>query len=694
MKQTMRLAAALAAGTTVCGWSSAALADNFFESLWDKTTFNGLLRTDVAYSTTPKQNPYNQQNVPFATQEVARQAYLPPALSGNLVDNALTFLHLPSLGLGQALNLNWTVPIPGFSDTIRRADEIPPEDATFHHLTQRFQGEMDVKFTDSLRLNARLRALWDPEAYELFDARDVAGIQDGISSAGGDRYADVGKANLYEAKGRNGRNLNPLELAGRNYMIDLPTLILEWKQDNYALRLGNQQIAWGQAIFFRTFDVANGLDYRRHLILDRAIEEYEDERVAKLALRGTMQLTDSILVDAFVGKFQPDVLPNPNTPYNVIPSQFYRPLDNYFTGGYDKKLDFGIRFKADYGDYALQAIAVSRYNPLGTFRWAEGGTPKGLYGGLLGSVVEIAYMAKLPNCGASYNPSTCRMYGSFEEAISHTPFSIGPGGVYSDLEWYSTAASVRLNAVEMVNAAINEFPALQDIYAYPVENTEQLSALLNTFFMAAGDSIRGNVQRDYHRESVFGIGGTYVTAVDDPDSFFDSIILNLEVQYTPERVFTARSLSRDFLKTDEYIITAVAEKWHRWSADFPAAYLVAQYMHRSESDLVGLHLSGYGGNVGDTDPKLANGIANANYLVFAGFQPTPNRKFIFEWAFLYDVKGGLLFQPNVRWNPGNGVSFDLFYNFVDGRLHGDGTDTLHRAIDFADEITLRFTYTL
>ena len=123
-------------------------------------------------------------------------------------------------------------------------------------------------------------------------------------------------------------------------------------------------------------------------------------------------------------------------------------------------------------------------------------------------------------------------------------------------------------------------------------------------------------------------------------------------------------------------------------------------MHRSATDLVGLNLDGYGGNVGGgnidiNDPiVIADGISSANYLVFAGFQPWPNRKYILEWAFLYDVKGGLLAQPLVKWNPGYKISVDLYYNYTDGELHGDGTDNLIRAIDFADEIGLRISYEL
>ncbi|WP_366518979.1 DUF1302 family protein, partial [Panacagrimonas perspica] len=392
------------------------------------------------------------------------------------------------------------------------------------------------------------------------------------------RYADTGKVNYYEAKGRNGRNINPLELAGRDYFVDFGTLILNYKADNYDIRFGNQQIAWGQAIFFRTFDVANGLDLRRHLVIDRAVEEFEDERVPKIALRATAQVTDFMIVDSYVGKFQPDILTNPNTPYNVIPSQFYRPLDNYFTGNYDKKLDFGVRVKTDYGDWGWQAMAVSRYNPLGAFRWAESGINKGLYGPV-GAAVELAYSAR-PQCVGlpTDSPSTCRMYSSIGESLSHTPFTIGPGGIYSDREWFSGAASVRLDGFDALNTAIREYPALRDSFASEVSTLDEASHLLNTFFIGSGGSIRGNVQRDYFREEVFGLGVSSVTETADINSFWSQFIINLEVQYTPKRVFTKEDLSNDFLKSDEYIITLVGEKWYRYSDSFPAAYLVFQGM--------------------------------------------------------------------------------------------------------------------
>ena len=309
----------------------------------------------------------------------------------------------------------------------------------------------------------------------------------------------------------------------------------------------------------------------------------------------------------------------------------------------------------------------------------------------LSTQVEAAYIARPPCTGLpTDSPSTCRLYGSIGESLSHGPLTIAPGGVYSDLEWFSTAASVRLDGLAALNKAIEDFPALRDSFASEVADITQARHLLNTFFIGSGGSIRGTVERDYYREEVYGLGGLYILSA-TPGTFWDQFIINLEVQYSPNRRFTGPDLGAGDEK-DETIITLVGEKWYRWSDTFPAAYLVFQGMHRSASDLVGLSLDGYGGNLGNTEPKLPDGLGSANYLVFAGFQPWPNRKFIAEWAMLLDVEGGLLAQPLIKWNPGYGVSFDFFYNYTDGKLYGDGESTLTRAIEADDELAMRVTY--
>jgi hypothetical protein len=700
---------AICAGIAMMSASAAVRADDdgILSDLWGKTTFVGTFRSDTAFHTDGMQNYDNQGNMPFQHSAVPRQAYVPPTLIAGLVPT-------------------WTLPIPNSlgvihtSDTVRRDSYIPSSNTKFDYQELRFFGEMNMALTDALRLNVQARATYDPDLYKLFDARSVENVQGGIPAGGGDRYADIGAPNLFESKGRNGRKLNPTEFAGSNYMIDFPTALLEFKRDSYNLRFGLQQIAWGQAIFFQTFDMPDGLDFRRHLVLDRAIEEFSDKRVPALALRGTVQASDAILLDAYVEKFQPSDIPNPNTPYNVAPAQFYKPLDNYYTGNYNNKLNAGIRLKADYGNWGFSAMFVSRLNPLGVFSWSESGINKGLtgtnpngtaWGNDLGALVQTAYLAKAPMGSAlcpTYNPTTCRMYGSVGEALSHTPFTIGPGGVYSNKEWFSAAGSLRLDGLKALNTVVEEYPALRDIYASTVDNIDQASNELNTFFTASDGSIRGNVQRDYYRENILGLGGVYVNETEDPASFWNQFIVNFEGQYTPARRFTDVGLAHGGYKSDEYILTLVGEKWYRYTESFPAAYLAFEFQHRSASDLVGLSLKGYGGNSGTYDVnaplngtgndysgiKTPGGISGANYVAFAGFQPWPNRKYVAEWAILYDVRGGLLAQPLIKWNPGHSISVDLFYNYVNGHLYGTPTNNLIRAIDFGNEVNLRLTYQL
>ena len=75
-------------------------------------------------------------------------------------------------------------------------------------------------------------------------------------------------------------------------------------------------------LFFRVFDVANGLDTRRHFFLDVASEEYADERVASPAVRVSYTFNNGVEIDAFVQMFSPTLLPGLNTPYNLVTSGF------------------------------------------------------------------------------------------------------------------------------------------------------------------------------------------------------------------------------------------------------------------------------------------------------------------------------------------------------------------------------------
>ena len=459
------------------------------------------------------------------------------------------------------------------------------------------------------------------------------------------------------------------------------------------LRLGNQTVAWGQAIFFRVFDVANGIDFRRHLILGRALEEYADSRASALGFRATYQATDQIVADAFIQKFQPSILPNPNTPYNVIPSQF-TVHDNYFKNGYDKKFNYGIRIKGDYGKFSLQAMAVERYQAEGVFNWTKSGINK-----------------PLPNdntLGAAFNQYCELVLGSptgqgCGPQLAETAFESSPGAVHSAEEWFYYAPDVRLSGTQALNFAVTDFPAAQQLLAQPVgDNTQAANNELDAFFGAA-NGLHGHLKREYHKQKIYGLGGSYVVDA-EPGSILDQLIINLEGSYTPNRTFIYSDigLPQKPRITSEFTSALVMEKYQRFSTSFPATYLVFQYLYRQKSDLVDRPLTGYGGtpgsyplpdNLGDPgQPKLPDGVKGAHYLVFAFLQPWPAYIYEVSAAALVDPRGGLLLQPAVQWKPRGNITFNLFYNYLNGDLGKNRNDNLVSTIDFAKEVGVRIGY--
>jgi hypothetical protein len=635
---------------------------------------SGYLRTDIAVNTNDDPNPYNQFGDPFNKVTVTRT----PGNPGLPVDG-IDILE-PILRDG----LPFAVPLGVLTDEIQRPQKTVKN--TFNYNVLRWEQQLELRFSSALRFVAQTRALYNLRDYDdSFDARDFTNSQGMIE--GGVPRLYHGEPNQYEYLVDGDNHPQRLEITGRDYFVDFPALMFEYSKGPFMLRAGNQRIAWGQALFFRVMDKVDGLDLRRHLILDRALEEYSDERVPSLGLRLTSQVGSTIVADAYVKKFQPSVLPNPNTPYNVIPTQF-TVHDQYALGGYDDKVNYGIRLKGDYGFWGWQAMALRRYNDAGVFRWTETGVDKDLPNtNLLGAVLNT-YCAVVLNAGTGCGP-----------LLAQTAFEVAPTpvSVVSADEWFWYAADVRLGGISALNAAIDEFPAAQQILARSVgDDFERAHRELSAFFQAS-EGLRGHIARDYYQENVFGLGGSYVTETDEPGSFFNQIIFNLEVAYTPERAFTPLSLSQKPLLSDETEIAFVAEKYHRFTSGFPATYLVFQAMHKTESDLFGRHLSGYGGEAvkgRNTEKAVAPGVSGgATYVAFAFLQPWPAYIWELSAAVLADVRGGVLIQPGLKWKPSGAITVEGFYNFIDGTTWNDNpNDSTISTADFMNEFTMRFTY--
>ncbi len=662
----------------------------FFSSLFENVDFSigGFIRGETAIQATDTENPYNQGGNPYNNISAFRQAYVPP----NSANAAINGLGLPLPGVPNATT--WTsVPVanvPGVvtgSDTVRRP--IANSNNVFNLHIVRSETEVGIKFGNDLKFIGRVRAIAEPGHYSDFNAAEYTRQFDG-GIDGGQRALYGGAPNYFQYIVEGDKHPNPLEIAGPNYMVDFPALVLDYNHGPLNVRIGNQSIAWGQALFFRVLDTPNGLDLRRHSILDYAQEEFADKRVPSPAIRIGYQVTDEILADAFVEKFQPTVFGNPNTQYNVIPVQF-TVQDMYHRGHYDDwdKLNYGIRFKGNFGQFGFQAIAVERYNPDGVFRWTTSNVNKALPATItnnepngLGTTVNTTNDPTGTNNGAG-------------PALAGTPFEASPGGVYSANEWFHYASLVRLDGIQGLNAAINEYqPSTGKVYASPVNNYAEAVAELNTFFIASG-GLRGHIAREYAQETVLGLGASYVTEA-EPGSIWDQIIFNLESSYTLNRTYTATTLSRNYPQKDSSVTALVVEKYHRFSQSFPATYFVLQYEHRNKDDLFGRLLSGYGASDAGTYDANATtavrGISQANYVVFAFQQPLPQSIYRFGFATLYDPRGGILVQPGVQYKPSGHLSFDLFYSYINGHLGGNPNNNVLSTADFADEVTVRVGY--
>lgn len=485
-----------------------------------------------------------------------------------------------------------------------------------------------------------------------------------------DVYDDADGVNFFEVP-LHGDCGTLLEVCGDNYMIDLPSAYFDYNNGPLWLRIGNQQIAWGEALFFRVADTANGLDLRRHSFIDWASEEYADERIASPGIRGSLRINEQWELEAYVQKFSPTIYGNENTQFNVIASQFVIQQEEFFDN-VDDSWNTGLRLQAQFEDLGLQFFAVNRRNPDGVFRWTTS------------NINPFAGVAGLDALG---------------QLISQTPFELdGSLGVWTAEEWYAYAAGSRLNGVTALDSTVNDFQAVRDLGAFAItgDPSGTCAALaldprgcaafeLDFFFDQTGSGfgpLRGHLAREYKSENIFGWGANYVVRA-DPESFFDQLVMRFEMSYTPDKIFTNPSLSRNYLEEDEIAASFVFEKWHRFSENFPATFMVFEYLYKSESDMFGRHLSGM-----DND-GIPNGEDNFHALAFAFQQPSSNLQWRFDFALLYDLNGGLFVQPGLRWKPKSEFTVELFANIFDS---DGGNDDIIETIEWADEIGLRASY--
>ncbi|MBT5065498.1 MAG: hypothetical protein HOM64_04445, partial [Proteobacteria bacterium] len=264
--------------------------------------------------------------------------------------------------------------------------------------------------------------------------------------------------------------------------------------------------------------------------------------------------------------------------------------------------------------------------------------------------------------------------------------------------------------MKALRVVVNEWPAdwwaTREMFGFGDEYTVVDAQRTIEGFHSSFGGFRAWATREFARENVFVLGGNYVVNA-DADSFFDQLIIRGEVSYTHDKKLTDLGLSFDPTEKDDIVSALVFEKYHRISDAFPATYMVAQWMHRTATDMFGRDLAGNGGakdlgayinkTTGRFNDKARTfngakpvGNDNANYVVFAFQQPFPNLVWRIDMAILVDVAGGYLVQPGVRYRPAANWQWDLYANIIEAP--GGDNDTIMETIDYADEVFMRATY--
>lgn len=501
-----------------------------------------------------------------------------------------------------------------------------------------------------LNLNGKLTENWSAH----FKLRGVA---DEIGSA---ERAFRGVDLFRQPFGISGKGSSAFEVADKKWMFDLPAAYVDYSSGPLWMRFGNQQIAWGEAIFFRVSDQVNGLDLRRHSVLGVAAEEFSDSRVPALGVRGSYRFNENLDIEAFTQQFQPTLLGNRNSPYNVIPAQFI--VDD--KTGYDEvknQWNFGAKLRGSVNDYGFTAFAIRRNNPDGVFSWA-------------------------PARGAT--------------ALPGSAFSGGAGtGVFSAQEWFTYAAHSRLDGFGALQTALNEFPgttalggnAIAAGCAAPssavgnvVVNQASASCILDTFF--SGGDLNGWIQRKFLKENIFG-GSVNHVFEGEPDSLLDQLIGRFEFSYTPNKQFTNPTLSQSHIVHNETQYAFITEKYHKFSSEVPATYIVGQWLHKSASDIFGRALEGNNNNPGSA-PKGVHG--GANYVALAIQQPSPTLEWRFDLTALTDLKGGWLIQPGTRWRLNKSFQLDIYGNYI--RSTTTNRTNFAQDMEYAREVFSRVTF--
>jgi hypothetical protein len=160
-----------------------------------------------------------------------------------------------------------------------------------------------------------------------------------------------------------------LKIEDNNNMLQIQELYADIFAGNWWIRLGKQQVSWGQTDLFTLLDIVNPNDLSWRLISDAIFDGHDNVRESMWMARVNYSIPfidfvdnpmlELLFIPNFVRKYIPD---QPGNPYNIVPAVFkyhHEQPDGSEWGakfsGLWKRFEFSLNYLRAYSDNAITA---------------------------------------------------------------------------------------------------------------------------------------------------------------------------------------------------------------------------------------------------------------------------------------------------------------------------------------------------
>ena len=113
---------------------------------------------------------------------------------------------------------------------------------------------------------------------------------------------------------------------GNDFKAEMWQAYVDYRSGGWWVRVGKQQIAWGEALGQRVLDTVNPLDLSQNLSTDRIFEEFDRVRIPQWFVRADYTFPNETIPD-LTGEFilnpgivVPTIIPPQGSPFNFVPA--------------------------------------------------------------------------------------------------------------------------------------------------------------------------------------------------------------------------------------------------------------------------------------------------------------------------------------------------------------------------------------